>query len=109
VSGSVVLLPCGGQMSAYSSVSGHRRRTRTLGSFVTNAAIANGVWYAGWLNFPAAENRLGAFRVSKGRPLWRTATPQALLDLVEEEGPAVAEGRVLWSFTNATLRTFALP
>jgi outer membrane protein assembly factor BamB len=95
-------------MSAYSAATGHRLWTKQLGSFVSDAAIANGVWYAAWSGFAAGRNRLAAFRLSNGRRLWSTSTRQAITDLVQEEGPAVAQGRLFWSFDSATLRTFAL-
>ncbi len=109
VSGALVLLPCGGTMSAYDAASGHRRWTTRLGDYVTDAAIANGVWFAGWSDYASATNRLGAFRLTDGRTLWQAATAQSSTDLVREEGPSVAEGRVYWSFGTSTLRTFAVP
>jgi outer membrane protein assembly factor BamB len=108
VAGGLVLLPCGARMSAYSTATGHAQWTKQLGSFVSNAAIANGVWYAAWSSFGASRNRLAAFRLSNGQRLWSTSTAQSITDLVQEEGPAVAEGRLFWSFDSARLRTFAL-
>jgi outer membrane protein assembly factor BamB len=108
VSGGLVLLPCGERMSAYSTATGHVRWTKLIGSFVSNAAIANGVWYAAWTSFGASRSRLAAFRLTNGQRLWSTSTARSILDLVQEEGPAVAEGRVFWSFDSTRLRTFAL-